>query len=659
MNVLVVSADPDVLSSAQRLLELRGTPPDVAPDLETALRDFAERQFELIALDLPADAIAAETIAEARRLSAETLRPGLVVLLYDRQTNIPWEDLLATKADDFLPKPIFEPEWMLTLGRLEQRLLEPLAGTTTSPDLPRIVQELQQKQISQRIAQISAAKNRERLSTAALAAQDGLWSVDITQYEDGNRSTDVWFSPRFKQLLGFEPHELPDDASAWFDLVHPDDQEEVQAAVDSAVDGKGSYKIEYRIFNKQGEERWFSARGEAKFDHAGRPYLFAGSVRDITDERNAHIDLLESEGRFRTLVENTPEPVLLLTDSETIDYANPAALRMLVGWDGDRGVIDQAQAQVLGGGLSRFLDPGKQLPTCPLDNECSEDTGPVLMEFRTLSGTIVPCEVTCARVRLESKGDGKLLMLRDITDRVQFEAQQKAHVESLMRIIKTYERDRKLWAYEIHDGMIQYLSGGIMRLQALADPSELPEEDRGDDPPVHIEPELRDEFMIVLHLLKTALTEGRRTMEGLRPPALDQFGLVAAIQSGIERHRQRIYRDREATQIAFEHPAEFGRLATILEDNLYNMAQESINNAIRHGKPEKIKVGLSRTDGTILLTIEDNGRGFDLGNVPSDRFGLKGIHERASLLGGEATISSTPDVGTTVRVQMPVLPVQE
>ncbi len=654
MNVLVVTSDPDTSQHAQRILELRGTPPVVVSDLEAARRLAPPVRFDLVILDHPVDDTLPQAVEQARGLLGGAIRKGFILLVYDRLANLAWQQLLAARSDEFLPRPIYEAEWHLILGQVEPRLLEP------EPDIPVETYEKlldsQQKSIRQRMEAIAAQKNQARFAYAAEGAQDGLWYVDVMFHEEGKLEGDVWFSPRFKQLLGFEDHELANDADAWLELVHPDDRPPVSAALDRALTGEAPYDIEYRIYTKNRELRWMSARGEVRFDEHGQPYMFAGSIRDITDQHNQTEALRDSEHRFRTLVEQTPEPVMLLSADDTIAYANPAALRMLAEWTGEEETHDAAMQTLQGEPIDRFAIEVGDGEACPTMTEMCLSPLPIEVTFQTVSGHTVPCEVVCAEVRMNDRA-GKLVMVREITDRIRAEAERQAKVETLLQLLKSHERDRKLWAYEIHDGMIQYLGGGVMRLQALADPS--PPDEEG-EPAIAIDPEVRDQFEIILHLLKTALNEGRRAMEGLRPPALDQFGLVEAIKSRIERHRQPRVGEPDPPQITFRHPAEFGRLATILEDNLYNIVQESLNNAIRHGRPTVIDVQLDRLDNEILLVIQDNGRGFDPGVVSPDRFGLKGIRERASLLDGEAKITSDPQKGgTRIEVRMPYIEPQE
>ena len=84
------------------------------------------------------------------------------------------------------------------------------------------------------------------------------------------------------------------------------------------------------------------------------------------------------------------------------------------------------------------------------------------------------------------------------------------------------------------------------------------------------------------------------------------------------------------------------------------MAQQAVVNATRHARARQITVRLTRSENEIRLSVEDDGTGFEPTDVPSDRFGLVGMRERARLLGGSLTVESAPDAGTAIEVRVPI-----
>jgi two-component system sensor histidine kinase UhpB len=132
----------------------------------------------------------------------------------------------------------------------------------------------------------------------------------------------------------------------------------------------------------------------------------------------------------------------------------------------------------------------------------------------------------------------------------------------------------------------------------------------------------------------------------LRPTALDDLGLAAAIAGQVEQ----VSRSELATELATE--GEFGDLDEDVQLVVYRVAQEALTNAARHSGAGRIAVGLRRSDGGVELEVADDGRGFAF--EQSERgLGIGGMRERALLVGGELTIESRPGQGTTVRLSVP------
>jgi PAS domain S-box-containing protein len=114
----------------------------------------------------------------------------------------------------------------------------------------------------------------ERFELAVTGASVGIWDWNVVTDED-------WFSPRLLELLGYRPGELPGTGAAWAGLLHPDDKAEVLAAVQRHLAGEAPYDVQYRLRLKNGDYRWFHARGQAVWDAVRRPVRMAGSLVDV------------------------------------------------------------------------------------------------------------------------------------------------------------------------------------------------------------------------------------------------------------------------------------------------------------------------------------------------------------------------------------------
>jgi signal transduction histidine kinase len=204
--------------------------------------------------------------------------------------------------------------------------------------------------------------------------------------------------------------------------------------------------------------------------------------------------------------------------------------------------------------------------------------------------------------------------------------------DALRRVVEAQELERRRLARELHDETGQALTSILLSLKALEERLE-GEETRG---AAH---EVRE-------LVVSTLQDVRRLAVELRPSALDDFGLVAAL----ERLTQSF---SEQTGIAVDFEAALPeRLPDDVETALYRIVQECLTNVVKHARARRVSVLLRRRDGSIAAVVEDDGAGFDPAAGREGGFGLVGMRERLALLGGRLEIESG-DRGTTVAVEVP------
>jgi signal transduction histidine kinase len=217
------------------------------------------------------------------------------------------------------------------------------------------------------------------------------------------------------------------------------------------------------------------------------------------------------------------------------------------------------------------------------------------------------------------------------------ELEQRRHIERDLaeRLITAQEEERKLLAYDLHDGLIQQLVGARFYLRKCNNAAAL-----GDDQTQH-----------GYHLLTEAITEGRRIMQGLHPTVLDDLGIVAALDELLQ---MKAASAKWQTQLCADPLPFTPDRATAV--TIYRMAQEALNNAQKHATAKKVTVTLRCTGNHINLCIEDDGIGFDIETITPTRehgWGLQTMRERAHMLRGTCTIDSKPSAGTRVLVQIP------
>ncbi|HEX6708877.1 MAG TPA: PAS domain-containing protein, partial [Rubrobacter sp.] len=159
----------------------------------------------------------------------------------------------------------------------------------------------------------------ERYALAAQAANDGLWDWNLA-------TNDVYFSPRWKGMLGYAEGEVESDPDEWFDRVHPEDRAHVETRLKEHLDGlAGTFESEYRVVHKDGGYRWMLGRGIAVRDADGKAVRVAGSQADINERKRAEASLQEAETRYRMLVERMPAVVYIqeIGSPDSATYMSP------------------------------------------------------------------------------------------------------------------------------------------------------------------------------------------------------------------------------------------------------------------------------------------------------------------------------------------------
>jgi two-component system sensor histidine kinase UhpB len=186
-------------------------------------------------------------------------------------------------------------------------------------------------------------------------------------------------------------------------------------------------------------------------------------------------------------------------------------------------------------------------------------------------------------------------------------------------------------ARDLHDEVNQSLTGLLLRLEAAREAA-----------PPELEPEIAETKAVANQAMRELLSLARQ----LRPTALDDLGLAAAIAGLVERLGE--------GEIAgtVEVDGDFSDLGDDPQLVVYRVAQEALSNAARHAKARNVSVSLRRDAQGVELTVADDGRGFAFDEAERG-LGINGMRERALLVEGELTIESRPDAGTTVRLTIP------
>jgi two-component system sensor histidine kinase UhpB len=251
-----------------------------------------------------------------------------------------------------------------------------------------------------------------------------------------------------------------------------------------------------------------------------------------------------------------------------------------------------------------------------------------LERLTALMSRIDPAEPD-ERIELGSRGTEVEALSRafnQMLDRLERERRESARVA-----LAAQERERQRIAGELHDEIGQSLTAAAIQIERVAD--------GGQDAAA----DLHD----VAEAVRRSLDDVRRIARELRPEALDDLGLINALIALCSRvSAQRTVRvERRLATVP--------RLSPDIELVIYRVAQESLTNVVRHAHASAVVVALAPANGSVVLSITDDGRGLP-SPLPGGTAGISGMRERARLANGTLTIESAPGRGTAVRIEIPL-----
>jgi two-component system, NarL family, sensor histidine kinase DevS len=316
-----------------------------------------------------------------------------------------------------------------------------------------------------------------------------------------------------------------------------------------------------------------------------------------------------------------------------------------VAGDDDDGGLVGLRVSKAGSKMGRILERGhsERVDSMIEDLEVDQDTAR-RMQART--GLFVPL-LTRGRaigvISLHDKlggdprfSDEDLRLTETFAPRVAtaFDLSERVARDALRRVISAQELERRRLARELHDETGQALTSILLGLKRI-------EEARGGGDVRQATEQLRE-------LVVGTLQDVRRLAVELRPKALDDFGLVPALERLVENFG-------EKTGMTVQLEARLGpdRLPGELETALYRITQEALTNVVKHAQARSVSIVLTRRDGSVSAVIEDDGQGFEQGG-DDEGLGLLGMKERVELIDGKLTVESSAGSGTTIVAEVPL-----
>lgn len=473
-------------------------------------------------------------------------------------------------------------------------------------------------------------------------------------------------NPAAARMLGYKPEEMV--GRNFTDFIAPSMRARVPHYLSQLKHERTGHGL-MRVVTRAGEERIWMYRN-TRYDEEGQSSFIIGHAQDITErvraeealkrardelelrvaERTAELReanrilkeqmrererveeaLRESEARFRSLFENATIGLYRTTPDGRILLANPALIRML----GYRSFEEISR---------RNLETEGFEPSYSREQfrDSLEREGLIIgleSSWTRRDGTVISVRESARTIRDPA---GSVLYyegtVEDITERKRAEEALRRLAD---RLTTAQEDEHRRISRSLHDEAGQALTALSVRLHRLE--KRFAEQSDGDN---HLCSELAE-----LRQIAQSTQEGLRNMaRTLHPSVLEHFGLTEAVRGFL----QDAGLDSEA-ELRADVSDGFPRFSPTAESTTYRIIQEAVTNALRHAKARSIRVRFSGAGGAAVITIEDDGRGFDTQSSEAlGGIGLVSMRERAEMIGGQLSISSFKGKGTSVMLSIPV-----
>ena len=345
----------------------------------------------------------------------------------------------------------------------------------------------------------------------------------------------------------------------------------------------------------------------------------------------------ESEARLSGIVESVTEGIISVDERQRIVLFNHGA-ELIFGRSAAAMIGEPLELLIPDRFRARHAQHIRRFAATGQTNRAMGQYG--LIYGLHANGEEFPVEATVSQ---SGTSPNKLLtvILRDITERMRTEQALRDYAEQLRqlsrRLFEVEERERRHLARELHDRIGQNVTALNLNLNMVR--GELPA-----DCLQHVGTHLDDCETLLFSTAQLV----RDVMADLRPPGLDALGLLAALT---EHARQVAGRSRLSVTVTGTELAP--RLAPTTEIMLFRIAQEALVNVAKHARASEVTVALESGPATVLMTIADNGRGFDAtARLVQPTSGMVSMRERAESIGGRLHVESAPGEGTRVIVEV-------
>jgi len=500
-------------------------------------------------------------------------------------------------------------------------------------------------------AEEAALENEKRLMLTQEIAHLGSWELDLVH----NRL--IW-SDEVYRIFGLKPQEFDATYEAFLNAVHPDDRAAVDAAYSGSVrEGKNAYEIEHRVVRKStGEIRIVHEKCEHIRDESGRILRSLGMTHDITEPKRAEEALRAALDRALWLArfpDENPSPVVRVSKDGRVLYCNPFA-EELPGWTCAVGqLLDSRLLPVVSRAMAKDGEEQEEeiqigamfysVWVAPFPEEGYANVyGRDMTERKRAEDALKK-----AHDELENRVQERTSELVEAVQRLQTEILQRKRLEETLResekqvrlfasqCLTAQETERRRIAAELHDSLAASLAATKFRIETISQGMK-----QGSGNP--------ESMMDLASTIGEIIKDVRRIMSDLRPSILDDLGIIAAVNWFCREYQKTYSHISVEKQIGIEERD----VPDSIKTPIFRISQEAMNNVAKHSRASLVNLSLQKEGEKILLTIQDNGQGFDPQAVRRG-MGLPSIRERAEFSGGSSELQSGMGNGTTIRVSWP------
>jgi len=414
-------------------------------------------------------------------------------------------------------------------------------------------------------------------------------------------------------------------------FVYADDQQQFLVKHQQVCTGNKA-TLQYRIYNRRQQILWVETNIVPLTDKYGNIYATLSVTRDISEKKQAEINLHLSEQKFRSLVQNGSDLTFVIDEQACIQYVSPA-VQEIAGYEPEYLLGKQALTFLHADDVSLVYDELQKVKT-------ATNTGTATAHrFLTKYGKWIWLESKGANLLHDSSVQGMVINSRDVTDRIMVQQQLDKELASRQRqitaaVIKAQENERSQLGQELHDNVNQVLTTVKLYNEMLAS-------DMG----------CKDEILEKSsQYLQLCIDEIRSISKRLSAPTLGQISLTDSIQELIDS-----INITNKVQIQFRY--EGFEMAAVSQDvhlTIYRIIQEQLNNIIKHSQAQHVFIEISNTVQHLSLIIRDDGNGFDL-EAKRRGIGITNMITRAENMNGKLQLHSSRGKGCVLTVTLPPL----